>query len=177
MPCLEVLQIKNCKLNCPPPGLASSKRHTLRQLNLYELTNLTHVESFSSVVKLDVFDCPELKKICGLPMSQKIRIIHCPKLEVLEGVPALDSLVLEDVTMDTLPEDLQDVNPRYLELDCNKKLHESCISQRSSQWNNISHIRKPASEIEICKFRLTLTEAKTEDCAIQAASKVAHAYR
>ena len=34
-----------------------------------------------------------------------------------------------------------------------------------------------ASEIEICKFRLILIEVKAEDRAIQAASKVAHAYR
>ena len=99
MPCLETLQINNCKLSCLPPGLASSKRHNLRKLNLYELSNQTHVENIPSVVKLDVFDCPELKRISGLAMLQKIRITCCPKLEVLEGVPALDSLRLEDATM------------------------------------------------------------------------------
>jgi len=71
---------------------------------------------------------------------QKIRIVRCPKLEVLEGVPALDSLVLEDSTMDTLPEYLQAVNPRYLELECNKKLYESSSSPGSSEWDKISHI-------------------------------------
>jgi hypothetical protein len=60
MPCLETLRIINCKLSCLPPGLASSTRHTLRELYLYELTNLTHVENFPSVVKLDVFDCPPM---------------------------------------------------------------------------------------------------------------------
>jgi hypothetical protein len=35
---------------------------------LYKLSNLRHVENFPSVVKLDVFDCPELKLISGLPM-------------------------------------------------------------------------------------------------------------
>ncbi|CAD6255583.1 unnamed protein product [Miscanthus lutarioriparius] len=128
MPCLERLQIQNCKLSCLPPGLASTKRRTLRELWLYKLTNLTHVENIPSVVKLDVFDCPELKKISGLSMLQKIRIVRCPKLEVLEGVAALDSLVLEDATMDTLPDYLRAVNPRYLELYCNKKLHESSSS-------------------------------------------------
>jgi len=142
MPCLERLKIENCKLSCLPPGLASTKRHTLRELYLYELSNLTHVENFPSVVDLDVFDCPELKRISGLPMLQKIRIVHCTKLEVLEGVPALDSLELEDPTMDTLPEYLRDVSPRYLELICNKKLHASSLSPGSSEWNKISHIRK-----------------------------------
>ncbi|CAD6255492.1 unnamed protein product [Miscanthus lutarioriparius] len=79
--------------------------------------NLTHVENIPSVVELDVFDCPELKKITALDSRlQKIRIVRCTKLEVLEGVPALDSLVLEDSTMDTLPEYLQAVNPRYLRM-------------------------------------------------------------
>ena len=142
MPCLEKLQIDNCKLSHLPPGLASSKRHALRELYLYELSNLTHVENFPSVVDLDVFDCPELKRISGLSRLQKIRIVRCPKLEVLEGVPALDSLVLEDPTMDTLPEYLRDVSPRYLELICNKKLHASSLSPGSSEWNKISHIRK-----------------------------------
>jgi hypothetical protein len=79
MPCLERLKIENCKLSHLPPGLASSKRHALRELYLYELSNLTHVENFPSVVKLDVFDCPELKRISGLAMLQKIRIVRCTK--------------------------------------------------------------------------------------------------
>jgi hypothetical protein len=123
---------------CLPPGLASSKRHALRKLNLYEVTNLTHVENFPSVVKLDMFDCRELKRISGLPMLQKIRIIRCPKLKVLER----DSLVLEDATMDKLPEYLRAANLRYLKLKCNKKLHESSLSPGSSEWNKISHIGK-----------------------------------
>ena len=142
MPCLEKLQIDNCKLSCLPADLASSKRHTLRGLYLYELSNLTHVENFPSVLKLDVFDCPELKRISGLPMLQKIRIVHCTKLEVLQGVPALDSLELEDPTMETFPEYLRDVSPRYLELECNKKLYESSSSPGSSEWDKISHIGK-----------------------------------
>jgi hypothetical protein len=56
------------------------------------------VDNFPSVVELDVFDCPELKRISGLSMLQKIRIVRCTKLEVL-GVPALDSLVLQDTTI------------------------------------------------------------------------------
>ena len=73
-------------------------------------------------------------------MLQKIRIVHCTKLEVLEGVLALDSL--EDSTMDTLPDYLRAVNPRNLELYCNKKLHESSLSPGSSEWKKISHIGK-----------------------------------
>ncbi|XP_066342294.1 putative disease resistance RPP13-like protein 1 [Miscanthus floridulus] len=142
MPCLGTVQIKNCKLSCLPPGLASSKRHALRELNLYKLTNLTHVENIPSVVELDVFDCPELKRISGLPTLQKIRIVRCTKLEVLEGVAALDSLGLHNTTMDTLPEYMRAVNPRYLELVCNKKLYESSSSPGSSEWDKISHIGK-----------------------------------
>jgi hypothetical protein len=142
MPCLGKLQIHNCKLSCLPPGLVSSKTRTLRELYLFELSNLTHVENFPSVVKLDVFDCPELKRISGLPMLQKIRIVRCPKLEVLEGVPALDSLQLYDATMDTLPEYLRAAKPRHLSLSCNKKLQESCLLPGSFEGNKISHIGK-----------------------------------
>lgn len=85
MPSLAKLCIKSCKLSLLPPGLTNSKRHALRELGLYEINNLTYVENFLSVVKLDLLDCPELKRISGLPMLQKIRIVRCPKLEVLEG--------------------------------------------------------------------------------------------
>ncbi|XP_066340552.1 putative disease resistance RPP13-like protein 1 [Miscanthus floridulus] len=161
MPCLEDLRVDNCKLSHLPPGLASSKRHALRELYLYELSNLTHVENFPSVVKLDVFDCPELKRIGGLAMLQKIRITRCPKLEVLEGVPALDSLRLEDATMDTLPEYLRAVHPRYLELYCNKKLHESSLSPGSSEWKKISHIGK--RDINCIEYSDTSSDGYSEE--------------
>jgi Leucine-rich repeat (LRR) protein len=142
MPCLEEITIYNCKLSYLPPGLASVKRHALRELNLYDLTNLKSVENFSSVVELDLLYCPELKRISMLYRLNKIRIVHCPKLEVLEGVPVLDSLTLYDGTMETLPSYLTGVSPRYLSLSCNKKLYGSLSSQGSSEFNKISHIGK-----------------------------------
>ncbi|KAL6654505.1 hypothetical protein ACP70R_007970 [Stipagrostis hirtigluma subsp. patula] len=141
MPALEKLYIKNCKLSRLPPGLANSKRHALRELNLYEIANLTSVENFPSVVDLDVMDCPELKRISGLSRLQKTRIIRCPNVEVLEGVPVLDSLVLEDTTMDTLPGYVQRVSPRYLHLVCGKNFYDSLFSASSSELEKISHIR------------------------------------
>jgi len=131
MPFLEKLYIDNCKLRCLPPGLANSKRHALRELYLYGITNLASVENFPSVVELDVFDCPELKRINGLFMLHKIRIVRCPNVEVLE-----------DATMETLPGYLQVVNLRYLEVDCSMELYESLSTPGSSEWNKISHIGK-----------------------------------
>lgn len=140
MPDLEKLTVKNCKLSCLPPGLASSQRHALRTLNIYGLSRLTYVENFPSVVKLDVFGCHELKRISGFSRLQKIRIVRCPNLELLEGVPALDSLHLEDTDMETLPKYLPDVNPRYLWLRCSKELCES-LSPDSPEHDKIEHIR------------------------------------
>ncbi|CAM0149576.1 unnamed protein product [Urochloa decumbens] len=142
MPCLERLYIRNCKLSCLPPGLASINRHALRELWLYALSNLTSVENFPSVVDLDVFGCPELKRISGLSKLHKIRIVCCTNLGVLEGVPSLDSLVLWDATLETLPSYLPAVSPRYLSLSCNKKLYGSLSSPGSSECNKISHIGK-----------------------------------
>ncbi|KAJ1255505.1 hypothetical protein BS78_K201200 [Paspalum vaginatum] len=141
MPCLDNLYIDNCKMSRLPPGLASIKRLALRSLKIYELTNLTSLENFPSVVELDVFDCPELKGISGLSKLQKIRIVRCPNLLVLEGVDALDSMVLSNGRMEALPEYLAVVNLRYLELQCSKKLYES-LSPGSSEWKKINHIRK-----------------------------------
>jgi hypothetical protein len=93
-------------------------------------------------VELDVFDCPELRRISGLSRLHKIRIVRCPKLKVLEGVPSLDSLGLEDATMEALPEYLQAVHPRYIEVVCSKKMCESLLSPGSSEWNKIRHIGK-----------------------------------
>ncbi|CAL4979377.1 unnamed protein product [Urochloa decumbens] len=142
MPCLERLEIQNCKLSYLPLGLASVNRQALRRLHLYDLTNLTSVENFPSVVKLDVFRSPKLKRISGLSSLHMIRIVSCPNLEVLEGVPSLDSLALQDQTMEALPGYLRAVNPRYLRLHCSKKLYKSLSSPGSSEWNKIRHIEK-----------------------------------
>ncbi|KAL6908012.1 hypothetical protein ACP4OV_002182 [Aristida adscensionis] len=141
MPTLERLDIRNCKLSCLPPGLADSRRHALRELWLYRITNLTSVENFPSVVHLDVFDCPDLKRISGLSRLQKIRIVRCSNLDVLEGVPVLDSLELKDTTMETLPGYLQAVKPRYLDLTCSRDLYDSLKSGTSSELEKINHIR------------------------------------
>ncbi|XP_072146335.1 disease resistance protein PIK6-NP [Setaria viridis] len=142
MHALGYLLIENCKLSCFPPGLANNKRHALRELGLRDLNNLTSVENFPSVVELDVFDCPKLKRISGLSRLHKIRIARCPKLEVLQGVPSLDSLLLHDTTMETLPGYLACVNPRFLRLTCSKELHDSIISGSSSECEKINHITK-----------------------------------
>ncbi|TKW00209.1 hypothetical protein SEVIR_8G092800v4 [Setaria viridis] len=142
MHALEYLLIEKCKLSCLPPGLANNKRHALRELELHKLSNLASVENFPSVVKLDMFDCPKLKRITGLSMLHRIRIFHCPKLEVLQGVPSLDSIELKDGTIERLPGYLQCVNPRFLKLTCSKELHHSIISGSSSECEKISHITK-----------------------------------
>ncbi|CAL4980117.1 unnamed protein product [Urochloa decumbens] len=142
MPALKELVIRNCKLSFLPPGLANSKREALRKLNLYGLSNLTSVENFPSVVQLHTLVCPNLKRINGLSRLQTIRISRCPNVVVLEGVPSVDSMDLEDDTMETLPGYLRDVNPRYLKLKCCKKLYESIMSGSSSECDKISHITK-----------------------------------
>jgi hypothetical protein len=147
MPALKSITIWNCKLRCLPPGLASNKRFSLRELFLYKLANLIYVENFPCVVELDVSDCPELKKISSLPRLQKIRIFHCRNVEKLEGVPSLDSMEMKDDTMETVPEYLRRVNPRYLKLRCSKKLYESLLTgSSSSEYNKIRHITSQAIE-------------------------------
>lgn len=143
MPALDTLDIRNCKLAHLPPGLANSMRHALRKLNLYHLTNITSVENFPSVVDLHMVNCPSLKRISGLSMLQKIVMEGCPNVEALEGVPSLDTMELKDDTMETLPWYLATVNPRYLAVECSKKMYGSFL-EGNSDWDKISHIRTRA---------------------------------
>ncbi|CAO2142682.1 unnamed protein product [Urochloa humidicola] len=140
MPALRMVTIINCKLSHLPPGLANSNRHALRELYLYDFTNLTSLDNFPSVVELDVYQCPELRTISGLSRLQKIRIKTCQNLEVLEAVPILDSLNLTNTTSETLPGYLRGVNPRYLNLICCSSLHQALVSKTSPEWDKISHI-------------------------------------
>ncbi|CAD6256397.1 unnamed protein product [Miscanthus lutarioriparius] len=121
--------------------LASSRRHALREVRLYKLSNLTYIEIFPSVVQLQVFDCPKLKRISDLSKLQKIEILYCPNVEVL-GVPSLDSIEMMDGTMETIPEYLTTVTPRYFKLTCSGKLYKSLLTGTSScEYHKISHIK------------------------------------
>jgi hypothetical protein len=152
MPSLQTLIISECKLHRLPAGLASSRRVALRDLFLCDPANLTALENFPSVVQLGVVRCPSLKIMRGFRRMQVVLIESCPALELVQAGPALDIVELKDPEMETLPEYLKNVNPRYLELSYNKKVHESSLSPGSSEWTKISHIvsaKSTASKIEI----------------------------
>lgn len=117
MPLLEELLIKGCKLRCVPPGL-TFHAISLKKLQVVKVQHLKSLDSFTSVTELKVWDSCDLERIADLPMLQKLSIFRCPKMKVLEGVPALISLILMDYDIDTLPEYIQEVNPRRLELCC-----------------------------------------------------------
>ena len=110
-------------------------------MRLYKLSNLTYIENFPSVVQLKVFDCPKLKRISDLSKLQKIEILYCPNVEVLEGVSSLDSMEMMDGTMETVPEYVATVRPRYLKLTCSKELYESLLTGSSSEYDKMSHIK------------------------------------
>jgi len=123
MPNLHTLWIGICKLGCLPAGLASSRRLALKKLELWDLTRLTALENFPSVVELEVSQCPSLKTIRGFGKLQTVRIEFCPALEVLEAGPALHTMVLQDPGIETLPEYLRGLKPQVLRLlDCHQKL-------------------------------------------------------
>jgi hypothetical protein len=62
---------------------------------------------------------PKLKRISDLCRLHKIRILHCPNLQVPSALEYLTAM-----------------NSRCLQLDSNKKTHES-LSPGSSEWNRI----------------------------------------
>ncbi|KAL6630910.1 hypothetical protein ACP70R_028250 [Stipagrostis hirtigluma subsp. patula] len=142
MPLLEMLVIDGCKLRAIPPGLTSHAT-SLRELRVYGIQHLESLERFTSVTDLWVGFNPDVVRISNLPRLQKLSINNCPKLEVLEGVPALLSLKLEDYDIETLPEYLQQVNPRRLELDCSLDLLTSlALVTTGPEWDKISHIQQ-----------------------------------
>ncbi|KAL6654474.1 hypothetical protein ACP70R_007939 [Stipagrostis hirtigluma subsp. patula] len=129
MPALQTLALLECKLDRLPAGLASSRRLALRELVLWDVTMITAVENFPSVVELDVRRCPSLKAIRGFGKLQTVIIVSCPALEELEAGSALDTVQLFDPAMDTLPEYLRGLKPRILEvIDCHQKLHDLLLS-------------------------------------------------
>ncbi|KAM3260792.1 hypothetical protein ACQJBY_051823 [Aegilops geniculata] len=142
MPALEELLLDSCKLRSLPPGLVFHAR-ALRRLVVTAALNLNSLDSFASVVELDVYFSPKLTSIANLHQLQKLTIIFCPKLEKLIGVPAIRRLVLEDYDMETLPRYLQDVGHlSVLQLDCSLELLTSiAMGQAGPEWKKYSHVK------------------------------------
>nr|ALO70113.1 NBS-LRR-like resistance protein [Oryza sativa] len=142
MPALEELVIENCKLRRLPPGL-SSQATALTSLYLRNIQQLNSVESFASLVKLEVYDNPNLESITSLNRLQKLVIDGCPKMRILEGVPELLRLELKDLDMEELPGYLlQSVSPRHLVLDCSLEMLTAISTGESGpEWSKLSRVQ------------------------------------
>ncbi|XP_052155171.1 putative disease resistance protein RGA4 [Oryza glaberrima] len=142
MPALEELVIENCKLRRLPPGL-SSQATALTSLYLRNIQQLNSVESFASLVKLEVYDNPNLESITSLNRLQKLVIDGCPKMRILEGVPELLRLELKDLDMEELPGYLlQSVSPRHLLLDCSLEMLTAISTGESGpEWSKLSRVQ------------------------------------
>jgi hypothetical protein len=139
-PVLRELVIMSCKLPSLPPGLSSQAR-ALNKLDIAYVNALTCVENFATLVRLEVFALPYLERISNLPRLQMLCIDDCPKLKVLEGVPTLQTLLLKDEGMETLPEYMGGISPRCLELYCSLALLYSVDAGPSGpEWDKFSHI-------------------------------------
>jgi len=142
MPVLEELLLDSCKLRSFPPGLAFHAR-ALKRLVITAAPNLNSLDSFASVVELDLYFSPNLRSIANLLKLQKLTIVICPKLRTLIGVPAIQRLVLEAYDMKTLPRYLEDVsNLSLLQLDCSLELLNSiALGESGPEWEKFSHVK------------------------------------
>ncbi|VAI94343.1 unnamed protein product [Triticum turgidum subsp. durum] len=137
---LEKLVLSKCRLRHVPPGLASNAR-SLKILLLHDVKHISYIESFPSVVELRVIECPDLERITNLPNLQKLTIQYCPKLKVLECIGSLERLVLEDYTMEKLPEYMQDIKPRHLQLFCRLWLLSAVAAgQCGTEWDKVRQV-------------------------------------
>ncbi|KAM0866903.1 hypothetical protein ACQ4PT_042342 [Festuca glaucescens] len=141
-PVLRELLLKHCKLTSLPPGLSSQAR-ALNKLMIHFVQGLTYVASFASLVKLEVTALPDLERITNLARLQILIIQDCLKLKVLEGVPALQTLVLQDKDMETLPKYIGGINLRCLELYCSLALLSSIAAGQSGpEWDKFRHVER-----------------------------------
>ncbi|KAI4979021.1 hypothetical protein ZWY2020_015774 [Hordeum vulgare] len=140
-PVMQELLLRQCKLKCLPPGLASQAR-ALNKLRIHYVQGLISVENFPSLVELDLNENLDLERITNLPRLQKLTIEDCPKLKVLEGVPALQRLNLSNKSMETLPEYMGGINPMHFELYCSLALLASiAIGQSGPGWDKFGHVQ------------------------------------
>ncbi|XBI05556.1 hypothetical protein VPH35_133712 [Triticum aestivum] len=137
---LEKLVLRECRIRHVPPGLAYNAS-SLKILYLQDVKHLSYIESFPSVVELTVIGCPHLERITNLPNLPKLAIGNCLNLKVLECIASLERLVLEDYTMEKLPEYMRDIKPRHLLLFCRLWLLSAVVAgQCGTEWDKFSQV-------------------------------------
>jgi hypothetical protein len=142
MPVLEEFYLRNCKLRCIPPGLASHAM-ALKKLTIQSIQHLDSLGNFASVVDLNMQGNPDLTRICNFPKLQNLHISYCPKLELLHEVTTLRRLVLTLLYSEKrLPLYLQTIKPRHLLLDCSPELLACLAAGKSGpEWDKFNHIQ------------------------------------
>uniref|UniRef100_A0A0E0M7B6 Uncharacterized protein n=1 Tax=Oryza punctata TaxID=4537 RepID=A0A0E0M7B6_ORYPU len=142
MPVLSVLHVRDCKLSHLPPGLPY-QASALKRLCVRNVRNLSSMEGFSSVVKLEVYGNPNLERIVDLPSMQNLTIVNCPKLMLLDCVASVQIMQLGDHGMEMLPEYLRHMKLRHLKIVCSLNLLKLMSTKHDasrSEWEKISHI-------------------------------------
>uniref|UniRef100_A0A453TE73 Disease resistance protein RGA4 n=1 Tax=Aegilops tauschii subsp. strangulata TaxID=200361 RepID=A0A453TE73_AEGTS len=146
---LEKFVLSYCRLRHIPRGLVSNAS-SLKILFLKRVMNLSYIESFLSVVELKVNGCPDLERITNLPNMLKLTIRNCPKLKVLEHIASLEWLILEDYTMEKLPEYMRVIKARHLLLFCRLwLLSVVAAGQSGTEWdkfNQVEHVKAYAGD-------------------------------
>lgn len=163
MPALESLTVENCKLNRLPPGLVYHTR-ALKALVLTNAVSLESVENLHSLVELYLADNPKLEMVVNCSSLTKIEILRCPELKAFDRLPAVRSIVWEDLDADTLPGYLQEAKVKRLHINCNLSLLNliSLQDASSEEWRSVRHMQqlkvfgfKPQSETSECYFLYT----------------------
>uniref|UniRef100_A0A0D3G537 NB-ARC domain-containing protein n=1 Tax=Oryza barthii TaxID=65489 RepID=A0A0D3G537_9ORYZ len=93
LPCLKFFQV----MHAPAIKRVGPKFMTIRPSSSqhhHGAHQLSSIESFASLVKLELQDNPDLERVTSLPKLQKLIIVGCPKMRALEGVPELQGLEL-----------------------------------------------------------------------------------
>uniref|UniRef100_A0A0D3FMM6 AAA+ ATPase domain-containing protein n=1 Tax=Oryza barthii TaxID=65489 RepID=A0A0D3FMM6_9ORYZ len=144
MPALESLTVESCKLNRLPPGLVYHTR-ALKALVLTNAVSLESVENLHSLVELYLADNPKLEMVVNCSSLTKIEILRCPELKAFDRLPAVRSIVWEDLDADTLPGYLQEAKDAS---------SEEWRSVRHVQQLKVFGF-KPQSETSECYFLYT----------------------
>ncbi|XP_078153217.1 putative disease resistance protein RGA3 [Carex rostrata] len=139
---LKNLVIEDCpQLRSLPEGL-SHHAISLESLQINGAQNLIFVEKLPSIKEIRVSNNLILERFSNLPSISHILIKKCPNLQTLEDLKALQSMVLIDFEMETLPDYLATITLQKLTVGCSEELLLKIARERGSgsEWSIFKHI-------------------------------------